>query len=202
MNRFRLNFLLSSLFFVCIAGIMPAFSQAAAQPGYEAILHVVVGSDEPAAAAKLPKNLSALTTILGEHYSFSRYHLANTFIGRVGNTGAIEYKSLTDIFGKSTEVEMPTFLNWNLAGLRSLSGERESVGLQLEQFRFGARVPIRMQHTSEDGKTSGTMVYEPVGLTVNRLVLPENRPTMIGTISLPKTNGTVFLVLTIRRAVS
>ena len=59
-----------------------------------------------------------------------------------------------------------------------------------------------MQHTSEDGKTSGTMVYEPVGLTVNHLVLPENRPTMIGTISLPKTNGTVFLVLTIRRAVS
>jgi len=40
--------------------------------------------------------------------------------------------------------------------------------------------------------------YEAVGLNMNRVSLPENKPTLIGTLSLPKTTGTMFLVLTVR----
>jgi hypothetical protein len=54
----------------------------------------------------------------------------------------------------------------------------------------------------ENGKASDVVNYESVGLVVNRLAIPENRPTMIGTISLPKTSGTVFLVLTVKPAVN
>lgn len=202
MNISRNAFYFSTLLLVCCAGVLPAFSQAGpkstAEPTYEAILQVIVGSNEPAASARLPKNLSTLSTLLNENYSFSAYRLTNTIIGRVANSGGLEYRSLTDLFGKTTEAELPTFMDWNLAGLKSSTGDGEPQSLHVQQFRFGIKVPIKIMQPSGDGKSSVGTVYEPVGLTVNRVSLPENQPTMIGSISLPKSSGTVFLVLTVR----
>lgn len=197
---------ISTLFFICIAGVVPAFSQAdaktALEPSYEAVLQVVIGSNELTPGSKLPKNLSSISGMLDDNYSFASYRLANTFIGRVANTGGIEYKSVSDIFGKTSEGDWPTFLDWNLSGLRSNVTADSASAFQVQQFRFGARVPIRTMRSVENGKASDVVNYESVGLVVNRLAIPENRPTMIGTISLPKTSGTVFLVLTVKPAVN
>jgi hypothetical protein len=40
--------------------------------------------------------------------------------------------------------------------------------------------------------------YESVGLDLNRITLPENAPTLVGTLTLPNTAGTLFLVITAR----
>jgi hypothetical protein len=40
--------------------------------------------------------------------------------------------------------------------------------------------------------------YEAVGISMNLIGLPANTPTLIGTISLPKTAGTIFLVATVK----
>ena len=202
MNFSRNALYISALLLVCFACVLPAFSQAGpkgtSEPTYEAILQVVVGSNEPASSARLPKKLSTLSTLLNENYSFSAYRLTNTIFGRVGNSGGIEYKSLTDLFGKTAEAELPTFMDWNLAGLKSSAGDGEPQSLYVQQFRFGIKVPIKIMQPSVDGKSSVGTVYESVGLTVNRVSLQENQPTMIGSISLPKSSGTVFLVLTVR----
>jgi hypothetical protein len=51
------------------------------------------------------------------------------------------------------------------------------------------------------GDTNGDAVnYEGVGLTAYRISVASSRPTLVGTISLPKTAGTMFLVLTVRPA--
>ena len=50
------------------------------------------------------------------------------------------------------------------------------------------------------GRTSSVLAYESIGLTVNRLGLPERVPTLIGTLSLPRADGTMFLVATVRPA--
>ena len=34
--------------------------------------------------------------------------------------------------------------------------------------------------------------YESIGLTMSIIGLPANTPTLVGTISLPKTTGTIF----------
>ena len=52
--------------------------------------------------------------------------------------------------------------------------------------------------TGEGGKTIPVTNYESVGLTLQRISIAEGTPTLIGTISLPRTTGTVFLVLTVR----
>jgi hypothetical protein len=38
--------------------------------------------------------------------------------------------------------------------------------------------------------------YESIGLDLNRVTLAENTPTVIGTLTLPNTAGTLFLVMT------
>jgi hypothetical protein len=71
--------------------------------------------------------------------------------------------------------------------------------IQIQSFRFGARVPIRTGSAKDSsGTTQPIFNYETLGLTLDRLSVPENSPTLIGTLSLPKTTGTAFLVMTVK----
>src|SRR5687767_5260930 len=166
------------------------------EPSYEVALHVVIGSNDAGARNDLPANLSSISKYLKGNFSFSNYRLANTFLGRISNTGNVEYKSVSNILGQETDAESQTFLEWSMGNFRSVSN-----GFQARSFRFGARVPVRTS-TFKDGAGAGTSVvnYEAIGLTMSVIGLPANTPTLIGTISLPKTTGTIFLVATIRPA--
>jgi len=74
-------------------------------------------------------------------------------------------------------------------------------GFQARSFRFGARVPVRVGSSKDDsGRVNPIVNYEAIGLTMHVMGLPANTPTLVGTISLPKTTGTIFLVATIKSA--
>lgn len=172
-------------------------SKSARESSYEAMLYVVLGSDEAAQGAELPKSLSPVTKQLRDNFAFGNYRLLNTYVGRVANNGSLEYKSVSSLPGPERELDSPSFLEWQLNGLRSSDATVGNDLLLMQMFRFGARVPIKIT-ASEGGKTSQGINYESVGLNVNRLSLTQNSPTLIGTITLPRTAGTVFLVLAIR----
>jgi hypothetical protein len=122
----------------------------------------------------------------------------NTYYGRLANGGSLEYKSVSSLTDLSTELDSPTFLEWSLANFRSEPGAGKPV-LSMQAFRFGARVPIVVTKIpGEAGKTTAVTNYESVGLTLNKLSVSDNVATLIGTISLPRTTGTVFLVMAIR----
>lgn len=166
------------------------------EPSYEISLQVVIGTNEAAAGAPLPAGLNAISRQLKSNFSFSNYRLANTFLGRVSNTGNIEYKSISNLLGQETDQEAQTFLEWSMGHFRSMPG-----GFQARSFRFGARVPVRVGTTGEPGGRMTPIInYEPVGLTMHVIGLPANTPTLVGTISLPKATGTIFLVATVRSA--
>jgi hypothetical protein len=166
------------------------------EPSYEVALQVVIGSNDAGARGDLPSNLSAISKHIKGSFSFSNYRLANTFLGRISNTGNIEYKSISNMLGQETEAESQTFFEWSVGNFRST--ER---GFQARSFRFGARVPVRTGSFKDDtGKTSPMINYESVGLTMSLIGLPVNTPTLVGTVSLPRTAGTIFLVATIRPA--
>ena len=166
------------------------------EPSYEISLHVVIGSNEGAANTDLPASLAAVTRHLKGNYSFTNYRLANTFLGRIANTGNIEYKSVSNILGQETDAESQTFLEWSMGNFRAVPN-----GFQARSFRFGARVPVRTG-TFKDatGVINPVVNYESIGLTMSLIGLPANTPTLVGTISLPKTTGTIFLVATIKTA--
>ena len=178
--------------------IFLAFSTASAQtdsgqqaePTYELSLQVVIGSNEPGPGTSLPQNLSGISRQLKNNFSFSNYRLATTFLGRISNNGNLEYKSISNILGQESESDAQSFLDWSIVNLRSMPR-----GFQARTFRFGARVPV------QTGTGLGDKVitnYENVGLNMTTLGLPANTPTLLGTVSLPKTSGTIFLVATIR----
>lgn len=183
-----------------LATALPALSQAdpkSIEPSYEAVLQVVIGSDQ--AGGELPRGLSAISQQLRSNYAFPSYRLANTIIGRLSAGGSFEYKSASDIFGQPENSEIPTFLEWNLGRLRVAQDERNQTVFQAEPFRFGARVPVRITRVKTgESSANETVNYEAVGLTTNRLSLAAGKPTLVGTLSLPKTAGTMFLVLTLR----
>ena len=174
--------------------ILLAFSPASAQQpeqverNYEITLNVLIGSNEAGQRAELPPHLSSISRQLKANFSFANYRVVNTFFGRVSNTGNLEYKSVSNILGQEAEAEAHTFLEWTLAGFRATPN-----GFQARTFRFGARIAVRIGKVGEGG-----LVYEPIGLTVSLIGFPANTPTLIGNISLPKTTGTIFLVVTIR----
>ncbi len=165
------------------------------EPSYEIALQILIGSND-ASKGELPASLSPISRHLKNNFSFSNYRLANTYLGRISNTGNFDYKSVSNIFGEEHEADAQTFLEWSIGNFRSIYNV-----FQARLFRFGARVPVRVGSTKDEtGKPLPVMNYESVGLNMNMIGLPANTPTLVGTISLPKTSGTLFLVATIRRA--
>jgi hypothetical protein len=166
------------------------------EPSYEVALHVVIGSNEPGKRSELPNELSAISRQLKNNFAFSHYGLANTFLGRISNTGNIEYKSVSNILGQESDGEAQTFLEWSIGNFRSMQN-----GFQARSFRFGAKVPVKMGSIKDEaGRSNPIINYEPVGLTMSMIGLKADTPTLVGTISLPKTTGTIFLVATVRSA--
>lgn len=178
----------------------PIYAQSGSDPSYEATLHVLIGSDDTTQRSDLPKSLEAVAGQIRDNFNFKSYRLMNTYYGRLANSGSLEYKSVSSLKNVSTEPDAPTFLDWQLANFKSEPAAAGGNPLSMQLFRFGARVPVIVsQIPTGDGKERPVTNYETVGLTLNRLSISEDAPTLVGTISLPRTTGTVFLVLTIKR---
>jgi hypothetical protein len=198
LSRNAYPFFVFSLFLIASVSSAGAQSNPVEQlePSYEVALHVVIGSNEPGAGAIMPASLSGISKHLKGNFTFSNYRLANTFLGRISNTGNIEYKSVSNILGQETDAESQTFLDWSMGNFRVVPN-----GFQARSFRFGARVPVKVGSAKDSTGTVNPLInYESIGLSMNMIGFPANTPTLIGTISLPKTTGTIFLVATIRTA--
>ena len=178
----------------------PIYAQSSIETSYEATLHVLIGSDDTSQRGDLPRSLDPVARQIRDNFTFKSYRLMNTYYGRLANNGSLEYKSVSSLKNVSTEPDAPTFLDWQLANFKAEPSSAAKGLLSMQMFRFGARVPVRVTPiTSGDGKTNAITNYESVGLTLNRLSIGENEPTLVGTISLPRTTGTFFLVLTIKQ---
>ena len=172
------------------------FSIAAQQPpapdtNYDIMLQLVIGSNEPTAKTDLPANLAPVTSQMRSNFGFANYRLASTFVGRIANNGAFQYDSVANIEGKDLSSSVPTFLDWSLADLAMVPGTRN---LRAQSFKFGARVPVAVG----DAARGQAVNYEHIGVSLVRMGLNQNVPTLIGTLHLPGTSGTIFLVMTIR----
>ena len=185
---------------VSTAGVYAQGENRSFEPSYEISLQLIVGSDGPVGRPVMPDSLKNISRHLEKNFAFRNYRLAGTFLGRIATGGSFEYKSTTNMFGQETDKLRPTFLDWSLGNLRLGAPSKGQPGYQAQTFRFGARVPITVSSLAEGGKLNPIVQYEPIGLSFNRVGLMENTPTLVGNLSLPGTEGTVFLVMTVRPA--
>jgi len=179
-------FALAIMFSLCNA----AGAQPAPDTNYDVTLQLVIGSNE-GAKGDLPADLVPVAKRIRTNFDLSNYRLASTFFGRIASNGNFEYNSVASIEGKDLSSSVPTFLEWSLRDLHQATGAR---GLQAQTFRFGVKVPVAV---GDSAKGQGVN-YEGLGIVLNRVGLNENTPTLIGTLHLPGTTGTIFLVMTIR----
>ena len=201
MNKPRFTSHIFAIAAVIVLGSFSVLGQATTASGhsYEATLHVVIGSDDSSQRGDLPKSLDGVAKQIRENFAFTNYHLLNTYYGRLADGGSLEYKSVSSLKDAATELDSPSFLDWQLANFRAEPAEAGKGSLSMQVFRFGARVPIVISRLASDGGTAVPVrSYESVGLTLNKLTVSSNVPTLIGTISLPRTTGTVFLVVVIK----
>lgn len=183
---------------IAIGGISVFGQPGAPDQNYEATLYVLIGSDDASQGGDLPKQVDRAASQIRDTFPFKHYRLINTYYGRLANGGSLEYKSVSSLKDVSTELDSPTFLDWQLANFRNEPAASGKAALTMQMFRFGARVPIVVSGTvGEGGKDRAMTNYESVGLTLSKLSVNERTPTLIGTISLPRTTGTVFLVMSI-----
>ncbi len=178
--------------------VQSAFSQADAilsETNYDAVLQIVAAADGGTTGQALPQNLQQIAKQLKGSFPAGEFKIVNTYVGRIANGGSFEYKSVSNVFGQSQDSETPSFWDWSLSLGKSGAGRSD---IQLQGFRFGARIPVRTGSSSPADRPQTVVNYESIGLTTQRISLREGTPTLLGSLALPKTSGAVFLVLTLR----
>lgn len=167
---------------------------------YDISLKIIIGSNDAGKNTELGQELTNVSRQIRSAFPFASYRLSSTFVGRISNAGNYEYKSVSNFFGPEADPRaMPlTFLEWSVNNLRSGQNSKGETAFQAQQLRFGAKVPVSAGRTDEPGKKAPDVNYEWIGLNLSRISFAENSPTLIGTLNLPGTDGTLFLVLTIR----
>ena len=191
----------SLLVFSLVAGCSAFLFGQQLEPSYNVSLNLIIGSNEAAARGELPADLAAVSRQIKSSFSFSNYRLGSTLIGRVSNTGYYSYKSSSNIFGVESNSVTQTFIEWSIENFKVMPTAKGQNGFQTQGMKFGARVPVLTNASGgEVGKSAPVYNYEPIGLSLVKVGLPENTPTLIGTLNLPGTSGTIFLVMTVRSA--
>lgn len=163
---------------------------------YEIVLHVVVASNSGNEKSDIPSALSGVIGRLKKDYTYKNYNLAATFLERISVNGVVGHTGVLNQLDQA-RLNRVYYSDWELSGLRSGKDEKGVDSIQFQGFNFGAKVPVVV---AVNAKGDGEQVinYQNIGLRINRFNLPENVPTIVGSLATPKTEEFIFLVLTVR----
>lgn len=186
MNQPKKTFLLAAFFIFCLS-LTASFAQTptnkTSEPSFDVILQIVVASNEASGKSDIAPSLSGIVKKLKTEFSFSNYFLASTSIQRIANRGNAESRSVSYI----TEKNLAVFSEWVTNGLESAIDDQGRETIQVQNFRFGQRVPIISLNNS----------YEQLGFTT-KFSLLKNTPTVIGSLTTSKPDELMFLILTVK----
>lgn len=191
------------LTFLMLAGALAVAAQPEqpkpTEASYEAVLQVLIAGGQGGQGTALPSSLDGISRGIRSEFGSANLRIIHTYFGRLSSMGTLENKGVSNAYAPESLPGSPSFLEWTLAGVRNIQSGAGQPAFQMQRFRFGARVPVRVGN-QQDEKVPAPINYESIGLTVDRVSVRENMPTLIGTLTQPRTDGTLFLVLTIRNA--
>lgn len=202
MNKPKFIFSIAAFLFLCLLGFTTSFAQSPtrqqSESSYEVLLQVLIASNTAAPnSTAVPQTLSSVVTKLRTNYSFSNYRLTSTYLQRIANRGNLEFKGVSN--EPNQDVYAPIFSEFTLGQLTNSPDAGGQNSISIQNFRFGRRVPIKTADYKDDtGKSNAVVNYESVGLSMQKLNLSLNTPTIIGNLSTSKTDELMFIVLTIK----
>ena len=187
-------FAIAALFMFCLMSFTNSFAQddtKQASPNYKIYLDTIVAANNNSGGnKKLSAPLSnALKDVKSD--AFSNYYLFSNSYERIGVSGQITHNSIYESIGQRKVENYAVYSNWALGKLREFSDEKSRSVVQFDNFTFSARVP---------SPTATVVNYEEIRLYVSNFNVLQNVPTVIGSLSVPKSDEMLYFVLTARPA--
>ncbi|MEZ5428127.1 MAG: hypothetical protein R2747_17780 [Pyrinomonadaceae bacterium] len=187
-----------------LAVVLLGFSQSFAQPekreiepSYEVILQTLVASNDAADRAGLPDSLSGTVNKLKTNFAFANYRVVSTHLERISNKGSLFFRSVFKAAGP--EEMSPISTSWQLDSLNSSVDSKGRPGVEFRSFSFEGRI---LYKTTVFNEKAGSMVpatgSDLIELKNQRFNVPENEPTVIGNLALPKSDKQIFLIITVK----
>lgn len=165
-------------------------------------LYLLIATNQDVDDTKLPAALESVVKQLRASLPFKNYRLAATLINRVKNEGRLNLKWIGGpLFTTATSASAGT-PSFNEFSVNSVKLVRDGSGreyIRMDQFRFGARVPIQTSQTvASTGAGFPVINYEPTGLGTD-ISIREGEPAIVGTLNVGPSGDAIILVMTARR---
>ncbi len=194
------KFFAFALFLICFSSFSNSFAQTEntrqSEPSYEVVLQILIASNNSAAKSNIPANLSETVNKFKKNFTFADYQLLSTNVQRIANTGSLSHKSLLNELSRNSDESV--FSKWYLNGLRKETDFKGKNRISFQSFTFDARIPVKTENINQDSRTIPVINYESIGVSLQRFNVPENSPTLIGTLAMPKADEIIFFVLTVK----
>lgn len=193
-NKPKFIFTIAVLSLFCLASSANSFAQqdAAKQaaPNYKIYLDTIIATNNAGDNKKLSASLSnALRDVKSD--AFSDYYLFSNSFERIGVGGQVTHNSFYDSLGQRKIDKYSVYSSWTLGKLKEFSDEKERNVIQFDNFTYQARVP---------NQTATVVSFEDIRLYISNFNVPQNTPTLIGSLSIPKSDEMLYFVLTVKPA--
>lgn len=165
-------------------------------------LYMLIATNQEIDNTKLPANLEGVVKQLRASLPFKNYRLAATLINRVKNEGRLSLKWIGDpLFASASNASerTPSFNDFSVNSVKLVRDNAGREFIRMDQFRFGARVPIQTAQTvASTGAGFPVINYEPTGLSTD-ISIPEGEPAIVGTLYVRPSGDAIILVMAVRR---
>jgi hypothetical protein len=168
-------------------------------------LYLILATNRDVEDGRMPSILEPVMKRLHDSLPFKHYTLAGTFLNRVRNNGRLEVSWVGGplLVPASAATSNPSFSQFT-AGVKLSTDESGREVVRMNEFRFGARVPIITSRAAVSGASTVDTVlpvisYEPIGLRTD-ISMREDMPIIAGTLNIGASGDAIVVVIAAKRA--
>jgi hypothetical protein len=182
----------------------PAKARTENAIGLEVQLHLLVATKSPTGdEEKLPASFDAVIKQLRSTFNFKSYRLAATLLNRVKNNGRLSLRWAGNQLLQTSAATnaTPGFNEFRIEKVRLIQDEAGRDMVEMNDFNFGARIPIQIPSVASNGNTASTISYENTGITTD-ITVREGEPTVVGTLNVGPSGDALIIVVSAKRPAS
>jgi len=162
-------------------------------------LYLLVGSNQESESSRLPAVLEPVVKQLRSTLQFKHYRLAATLINRVKNGGRLSLRWIGEPLAMgATSPSAPSFSEFKVSAIKLVQDQRGQQAVQMENFSFGARIPIQSGPLASNSPTPPVFNYENTGLNTD-ISMREGEPVVVGTLNIGPSGEAIILVVSAKR---
>lgn len=181
-------------------------SPRASNTNLDTQLYLILATNREGEDTRVPAALQPVITRLRETLGFRHYSLAASFLNRVKHNGRLEMTWVGGPLLAPSQSPMgnPSFNEFTArVHLDKDAGGRQII--QMNEFRFGAHVPIvtaqaTMTNASANAPPAYPLInYQPIGLRTD-ISMAEDVPVIAGTLNVGPSGDAIIVVVSAKKA--